>query len=334
MGGSWKFFAGLIAGLLAAFGLNLAAFALVLGVPTETSRWTFEVNQKKQMLASASAPPRLLIVGGSASLFGLSAREIEKQTGQRTLNLATHAALGAGYILDNAKKAARPGDTVLLVFEYELYVSGDRDSVWLDYIVARDPKYFHQLPAMKQWDVLMLTSSQRLLQGLQNRFDPRTSARHVSKSGAYDAGQIDAWGDQSFHPRSGALAHIERRPSRLEFALPDHPANFPAIASFCRWAQEHRVRVLAAYPNMLDQPGMRTPVASENAGRIADFYKQLGVTVVGAYTDVLLPSEQFFDDVYHLTDEAALVRTRRLAEQLKPFLRESDTNAVNPAVAK
>ncbi|HUD82513.1 MAG TPA: hypothetical protein VMQ67_03380, partial [Candidatus Saccharimonadales bacterium] len=129
MTASPKFFAGVVVGLLTALVLNLVAFGLVLGVPTESSRWTFEVNRRKQELAKAVPPPRLLVVGGSSVLFGINAREIEKQTGLRTLNLGTHAVLGAPYILAQARNLAQSGDTILLVFEYELYDSNARDDV-------------------------------------------------------------------------------------------------------------------------------------------------------------------------------------------------------------
>jgi hypothetical protein len=325
----WKFFAGLAAGLVAALTLHLIVFAWVLGVPTESSRWTFELNRKKQMLAKNSAPPRLLIVGGSASLFGISAYELEKQTGMTALNLSTHAALGTAYILDNAKAAVRSGDTVLLVMEYELYIFHGTDSVWLDYLVAREPGRFWNMTRMEQWRVFMMTPEDRLIRGLKGRINPRRYAEHKSGGGAYNAGYIDEWGDQTFHPRSGASAQIEHLQSRLAFPMPEQTAGFTLIASFCRWAQEHQVRVLATYPNLLDQPELHTDVARRNVQRIANFYKELGVPVIGAYTDVLLSPDQFFDTVYHLTDVAALARTDRLAEKLKPFL--SATNgAVRP----
>ena len=103
------------------FGLAVGAFCLNLGVPSGGSRWAYELNQQKRRAAEQAAPPRLLLVGGSATLFGLSAKEIQAQTGYHTINLATHAALGTAYILHLAEQVAKPGDTVLLVFEYELY---------------------------------------------------------------------------------------------------------------------------------------------------------------------------------------------------------------------
>src|ERR1022692_1229931 len=91
---SWSFLVALLAGFLLMFGLLVGAFCLNLGVPSPSSRWAFELNQKKRHMADQAASPRLLLVGGSATLFGLSAKEIEAQTGCHTINLGTHAALG------------------------------------------------------------------------------------------------------------------------------------------------------------------------------------------------------------------------------------------------
>lgn len=266
-------------------------------------------------------PSRRLLVGGSSVLFGLNARVIERQTGLRTLNLGTHAALGAPYILAQARNLAQSGDTILLVFEYELYVSNARDDVWLDYLVARAPDHFHRLSLIEQWDVFMLTPGKRLKIGLKNRFNPGRYPNHITGAGVYYSDYIDSWGDQIHHPQSAAPAAFEPLPTLLGRGLPEHPAGFPAIESFCRWAQEHHIRVLATYPNVLDQPVLHTPLAKKTAARVADFYAKIGVPVVGEYTDSLVPADQFFDTVYHLDDEAALARTQRLVEKLRPYLK-------------
>jgi hypothetical protein len=320
MTASPKFFAGLAVGLLTALVLDLAAFGLVLGIPTVNSGWSFEINRRKQELARAVPPPRLLLVGGSSVLFGINARTIERQTGVRTLNLGTHAALGAPYILAQARNVAKSGDTVLLVFEYELYVSNARDDVWLDYLVARDPDGFHSLSLMEQWQVFMLTSEKRLKIGLKNRFNPGRHPDHTAGGGVYNDDCIDSWGDQTGNRRAAVTADPKPLPTQLARGLPEHPASFPAIESFCHWAQENHIRVLAAYPNVLDNPALHTPLAEKTAARLADFYTRIGVPVVGEYTDSLLPADQFFDTVYHLREEAALARTERFVEKLRPYL--------------
>src|SRR5437660_2069204 len=111
---SWKFFAGLFGGFLIAFAIVISAFYLNLGVPTVGSRWASQMIEKKRMLAAQSSGPTLLLAGASGTLTGVSAQEIQKQTGWHTINFGTYAALGTPYILRQIQHAAKPGDTVLL----------------------------------------------------------------------------------------------------------------------------------------------------------------------------------------------------------------------------
>ena len=324
---SRKFLAGLAAGFLLALGVTATAFCLNLGVPnTEISRWTFEINQKKQSLAEQTSAPKLLLVGGSATLFGISAKEIQEQTGYPTINFATHAALGTTYILHLVEQAAKPGDTVLLALEYELYNSGKMTPAWadalaVDYIVSRDPAWLRSLSLREQWSVFMLTSASRMVSGLKSRWG-RT--RPSGDPGIYSVRSINEQGDQINHSAAARPAkrdQIVQVKSTLGRGLPANPAGFPAIEAFVKWAQARNIRVLATFPNLCDQPEYHGTVAEQTVNTIRGFFSRLNVPVVGEYTDGALPADQFFDTMYHLTDEAAGARSQRLAGQLRPYLK-------------
>src|ERR1035441_10546799 len=230
---SWSFLAALMGGFLLMFGLVAGAFWLNLGVPSPSSRCAFEVNQQKRRMADHAASPRLLLVGGSATLFGLSAKEIEAQTGCHTINLGTHAALGTSYILHLAEQTAKPGDTVLLVLEYELYTYGKLNRAWVDkilvdYIVSRDPAFFHRLSIPEQWNLFMLNPTSRLVDGLKNQ---RHTELPFDDSGlsVYSVRHLNEWGDLTGHTRAHRLAQrnpILQLKSALGRGLPEHPEGF------------------------------------------------------------------------------------------------------------
>ena len=336
---SWSFLAALMGGFLLMFGLVAGAFWLNLGVPSRGSRWAFEVNQQKRRMADQAASPRLLLVGGSATLFGLSAKEIEAQTGWHTINLGTHAALGTSYILQLAKQTARPGDTVLLVLEYELYTYGKLNGAWVDnllvdYIVSRDPAFFHSLSLPEQWNLFMLTSTGRLVDGLKHRSRTEIPFDDGGLS-IYSVRHLNEWGDLTGHTRAHRLAQREpilQLKSALGRGLPEHPEGFAAIEAFCRWAQNNHVRVLASFPNICDRPEYHGPAAQHSVKIIEDFFARLGVPVVGEYTDAMLPEEDLLDTIYHPTEEAALARTRRLIPKLDAVLKRSP-EATHPDTA-
>ena len=291
---SWKFFVALAAGFLIVLGFNAAEFYLNLGVPTESSQWCFEIYGKKRLAAGKITSPKLLLVGGSGTLFGLSAREIENQTGFPAINFGTHAGLETDYILTQIRQIARPGDTVLLSLEYELYLYGKSDvsDTLVDYIVSRDPAYFYNLPLPEKWNVFMATTNDRLKRGLKNR--PQ-SERHNEKSGAYDSRFINPWGDQTNHPKVlQQTAKAIRQASILGGDLPEHPAGFEIIASFCEWARTNHIRVLATFPNVCQRPEYYLPPAQRTAKTIGNFFAGLGVPMLGDYTESVLPPDQFF----------------------------------------
>lgn len=327
MKASWTFLAGLGAGLLLMFGLALTAFYLNLGVPSGASRWAYEMNERKWRMAEKAAPPKLLIVGGSASLFGISARQIQEQTDRSTISLATHAALGTPYILHLAERAAKPGDTVLLVLEYELYNYGKLNEPWVhgllvDYVVSRDPAFFHNLSLPEQWNIFMLTSIGRLVDGLKNRFRAERPFNDADV-GVYSLQNLNEWGDLTHHSRAKRLAQREgiRQPkTTLVRGLAEHPPGFGPIEQFCRWAQTNHVRVLATFPNLCDNPAYHQPPAQRSAKIIEEFFASLGVPVMGDYTEALLPEDEMLDTEYHPTEEAAAARTARLINKLKPAL--------------
>jgi hypothetical protein len=188
----------------------------------------------------------------------------------------------------------------------------------VDYIVSRDPAYFYNLPLPEKWNVFMATSTDRLKRGLKSR---RQSGRHNEESGAYDSRFINAWGDQTNHPKAlQQTAKAIRQTSILGGDLPEHPAGFEIIASFCEWARTNHIRVLATFPNVCQRPEYYLPPAQRTAKTIGNFFVGLDVPILGDYTKSILPPDQFFDTLYHLTDEASIARTQRLLKYLAPCL--------------
>jgi hypothetical protein len=326
---TWGFFAALLLGFLLILGIRLGAFYLNLGVPSDMSRWGFEFYEKKRLLARQAQPGTLLLVGGSASLFGLNAKEIEARTGHRTVNFANHAAVGATYLLREAQQVAKPGDTVLLVLEYELYTEGKLEQAWVDpvlvdYLVARDPDYLRRLPLAEQWTVFMLATDARLVRGLKYRLRNGRTEGPVEHEGApYSVRCLDGWGDQTCNTEDARPRHRDRvwqQKSVLGDGLSARLKGAESIEAFCQWAKTNNVRVLATFPNLCYQPEYYGEAARQSIASITNLFSRLGVPVVGDYKDAILPADQFFDTCYHLTAEAAQVRSQRLAAQLIPFL--------------
>lgn len=320
-----RFFTGLASGLALAFGIFFGLVYWQLGAPTVMSYWSHDLNTRKQARAASIHEPKLLIVGGSGALFGINARRLETELGVPTVNLGTHAALATAYILDLARKATRPGDTVLLALEYELYETGNAtmnkwtDPLFIDFLMARDPAYFRSLPAGDQFNLAMRMSLDRLKRGIKNKLRPPPPP--VPEYTVYDPKSVDEYGDMTGHTRARIPSGVpaELGTAVLAGGLSKTRAGLTEIRAFIDWTKTNGVRVLATFPNLCAKPVYDSPKTEKAAAEIRAFYQSLGVPVVGNYRDVLLPRSEFYDTCYHLTEEGAAARTHRLVPLLKPY---------------
>jgi hypothetical protein len=320
-----RFFVALPVGLLLVTILFFGLVRVQLGAPTSSSQWCFEMNRRKLESARRMAAPKLALVGGSGALFGLNARQLENDLGEPVINLGTHAALGVTYILDWVRPALTPGDTVLLCLEYELYDWSDDDKaawagdIYTDYLMARDPEYFRCLPWRDQAELSLSLPLSRLKHGLTARFSSRVPPAKSGKFTFYDPALIDTHGDLSDHSRKRADVQARLAPERTEVlarGLSPGRGGFPAIHRFCRWAQDHRIRVLATFPNLLLREEYDSGPARATIQAIQQFYAAEGVPVLGSAQEAMLPRSDFLDTCYHLTSEAAQARTERLMVHL------------------
>jgi hypothetical protein len=330
MAPSRRFLLALPLGLPLAAALYFGAIWLQLGVPTRSSQWAFEINQRKAELARKTTPPALFLVGGSATLFGHNAAVIEHETGVPTVNLGTHAALGPGYILHLARQLSRPGDTVLLCIEYELLDwSGTTKNAWsdpllLDYLIARDPGYFRALPLKDQLEIALALPFIRLKHGVEGFWNP---PKHDRLELVYDVRRLDDHGDQTGNKDAIRIVnsrHILQPITPMVRGFSAHPSGMDEVRDFVQWAANHGVRVLAVLPPLAENAAYQKPTAIEVEARVQKFYQDLGVPLLGIQADWLYPDSQFYDTNYHLTEEAAQRHSKRLAARLRTWLAADD----------
>ena len=310
-------------GLALAFGLYTALFWLQLGAPTLSSRWTYELFERKMRIAAGLKRPALFLLGGSATLFGLNAAQIERDTGLPTVNFGTHAALWPDYIFKQVRPALRAGDTVVLAPEYELYfwnrprATALAEDVLLDYLVARDPAYLAGLPWRDRFTVFMCMPLTRLKYGVRSRLFglPARPPEPV-----YDARWLEGHGDQTHHAGGSDQrkpAVVRRVDATVLRPLPADTRGWEEIRKFCAWAAAHGVRVIAAYPPLARRPEYSPAVTGGLARWIQDGYAKLGVPMLGKPEDAMYADDQFFDSCYHLTEEGASAHTTNLVRLLQ-----------------
>jgi hypothetical protein len=228
-----------------------------------------------------------------------------------------HAGLGLRYGLRQAKTVARPGDIILVAFEYQAYgEQGAFDPVLADYVMARDPTYLLSLDAFDLTRFVASVDADRIRRGVAALIAP------PFRTPLDTAGEFDANGDDVRNEtwrRTPQMAQAVRSAPPIRDLI-DHtiPTRFTSkiVTSFVRWSQQHNVTIWATFPATAYLSSYASARTRENVSQIENMYRDLNVPVLEKAYELMWPADSFFDTQYHLLSEIADHRSARLAESV------------------
>ncbi len=296
--------------------LWLAAVASLEGRAHAGNQWIEQVQTRKRAIAQQLDGPRALVVSGSSALFGVDSKMLEQALGRPVANLATNAGLLAPYLIDEARRALRPGDWVIVPLEYPLFHDeGEVNEAFIHYYAS------HPLPAAQlgwwRWlKTMWLLPLQRIVEGhrgLPDGFVVR---------GTYGAHNLDDHGDQANSTRArrtpAMLAELKAKPAKT-YGQQAWRGN----ASWTRWRRfAQDVRALGGCavfvpPALLRREAYRSDAVEQRYySLLPQEARAHGLVYVGAPFDFMYEEDQFFDTIYHLTSEARPGYTRQLIQAL------------------
>ncbi len=309
----------IVAGAISVMTLWTAAFFLQIGTPTPSSQWIADVYRAKEEALKKSTPPRIILIGGSGTLFGFDSDRIREDTGITTINFGTHAGLGLDYLLYRAKRVLRPGDIAVVVPEYAHFsYTGPKEETQIDFIVSRDPDYFFEKPWTEKIRYISAMPLMRLMKGVFHKFRKNSSA----PKGLYGAHNINKWGDQinireEQRTESDLLRLSTAKPAVIGTITPESKKIFNDFASF---AKSLNVRLYMAPPAILDHQNYHSKKAEDFFSDIRKTAKETGYIYLGRAEDFIMPKNMFFNTIYHLNRSGIEERTARFIALLKPHL--------------
>src|SRR5208283_2044089 len=113
----------------------------------------------------------------------------------------------------------------------------------------------------------------------------------------------------------------------LALGLSAQPQGFHDFQPFFQWAKQSKIHVLATFPSICHRPEYDLAPARQTTRDLQRFFESNGIQMLGDSQEAILPPDQFFDTMYHCTDEGTRERTRRLLVHLAPLLSTSSTQA-------
>jgi hypothetical protein len=291
--------------LVATLALPHVAFS-----PPPEVAWLGAITAKKTALARAIAVHKIVIVGGSSSLFGINAEQIETATGIPTVNLATHLRAGPAYQLYKAREVLRSGDLVILALEYgALSPVNDAHPILLRQILYFDLGYLLERPSLLGLVMFGWPLSEAIT-GLTRA--QASIAWPYRVEAITDHGDIDWSGEQE----PSETARVAEVPPFAP-AMPQSSAGLDALHAFLRYCEQSQVRVIYTWPNLVEKPEYLTERYTKYFADLIAFFESIGVPVVGRPEDALFSLANSLDTEKHPRHAGSFVRTARLIASLR-----------------
>lgn len=299
--------------MIALPGLDLLLFGRQ---ERQLAQWTNGLWGRK-LHAAKSAPAgagRLLVIGGSSVAFSVDAELLEARLRMPVYNMGTHGALGLRFLLDDAREAARTGDTVLLHLEYAQY--------------RRDPDELSDVEQEVIW-------SGRVSRLFRFPFPVIVSQIYEQPFSAYQAGWAERDGRMAVDPNSDGNLQVygidemgprgdyrssvgPATPKPLDLASVGPVKKVPAalLRDFFRWCRRRHINVIATRPGVIRSADADLQEQKRAYEAIAPFYNNAHIPLLNTEQIFQLPKEFFYDTTYHANAAGRRIITETLAREL------------------
>ena len=260
--------------------------------------------------------PKIVIVGGSSTAFGLRSDLLEEELGMPVVNFGLYATLGTKLMLDLSRPNIKSEDIIIIAPELDaqtLSLYFNAESAWQafdgDMSMLRYTKFENYgALAGNFWNYTASKLKYKQYGGL-------------NPEGVYSKSSFNVNGD-IIYPRPHNIMLLNYNPNHQinldPSVLSDDFAEY--LNKFVKFAKSKGAAVYFDFP-----PMNRLGVAQYgDSDAIYKFYlylaENLDCEIIGNITSYILDERYFYDSNYHLNDSGVLIRTAILSEDIKRAL--------------
>lgn len=320
--------------------IHVGLFIYQLGAPIQAEYWLYESAIVKHHLASHTSSPKVLVLGGSSSLFGIDSQRIQSEIGLPTINLALHAGFSFNHAFREAQQFLQPHDHVILGIEYYRYASNRSYDRWFtNQVMTWNTDYFWRLSWFQRAIFIRSVTWHRLAAGaLTQVFQARSLAFTRRKLAAPEeilAEHEQAQHETSLAPRylyssrninfSGDIRFSRRAPELGDtdygLALPFESFDevwdeFRAFAAYCR---NKDITVWVIWPPTMKSAALNfgNPAVQAHIQKLSQELRLLHWTILGSPVDFQYEKTLFADTADHLMPEGRRVRTEKILQEIR-----------------
>ena len=252
--------------------------------------------------------PKIIIISGSSSAFGINQDMLENSTGYSVVNLGLHAGFGALFNTELAKENIKEGDIVLLGYEYNW--PDDFDDMGQDLIMSgidENLDIYKHIPFDFWPDFIgyIFTYAEKKhsyegASGVYSResFDSKNAQMIIDREYSIDyEANIDYFGQVD-------LSDVTIEDNTIEY-----------LVGFKEFVEKRGARVYFIAPPLLKE-AINCDYSEFN--RLKEKEEQLiGIRYISSPQDYFFEKELMFDTIYHCSTKGEITRTQLLINDLK-----------------
>lgn len=274
-----------------------------------------KILNEHRIIAESITRPKVLIIGGSSSFFGINTEKMTKLLNYPVINLGVNAGLGLDYIFFDAKKSIQDNDIVILPLEYGLYYEDNFSKIRITQIWQNDKQYFNNIS---------IGDKIQLLYSIPFDLEKTVIEQYIGKQIKNDISLeymiINRNGDSVNTFKTKEKKIIIKEPFYRNKIYLDKK-NKQTIIDFLNYCKEKNVKVFVTYPPYYYKQKYFDGYNLEQINKINQFWKEQDVIILGQYTDFIYTDKSdFYDTEYHLNIKGREKRTEKLIEFLKPYI--------------
>ncbi|EIJ8561685.1 hypothetical protein LJP28_004617, partial [Salmonella enterica] len=300
-------------------------FKYQMGRSVTAEWWVVNVQDKKEQISNDKKSNRIIFLAGFNGLFGLNSHVISNITGKNAINLAMHASLDISYYRMLLEKNIKDGDIVILPLEYEYYFRQNAYSEWfINNMLAWGGEYLSWLPIDKKIEFASHVSALRVIEGVmasdKEMFVPKNVIHKYegnvsNKNYGYNYTTLTQYGDMNIHTTGETysdklLKNIDNNPSSFSYAKSNRVISEYALSELNKIKEivkKHNGSLYITWPVTMKTKYFNEsdPESIEFTDNIRNQLNKNGFNTICNNFYANIPSDLFFDSVYHPNSEGS-----------------------------
>jgi hypothetical protein len=274
----------------------------------------------KHKIANSIKQPKLILAGASSLAFGIDSELIEKEIKKPVVNLGIHGGLGLEFILNELKDVVKKGDIIFLSPEYLLSIKGDYKLKKLtsSYYEKANNYFTNNIVEDLKIHIDKTRDNLKSLNFNDSKID-QVDVLKAKKS--FDVKSI--YSRHAFNSHGDVISHLEaEKPKELNDRKKmdyEYWEGIELLNQFNEFANANGIKVYYLFPNY---PRTEFKKNREIIQKLEyDLRTNLKIKILNNPNDFVYDDSLFYDTVYHLDKKGRNLRTEKLIEFIKKYVK-------------